>query len=274
MPELPEVETVKNVLSPQLCGRTIISLTLHQPKVVAHPAPADFSELIAGQTIAALARRGKFLQLRLASGDTLIVHLRMTGQLLVTPADFPAQKHAHACFALDDNRFLRFIDSRRFGRLWLLAAGEKDAYTGMDKLGPEPFDPCFNGAYLDSRLHASRRALKACLLDQQLVAGIGNIYSDEILFATGIQPGRAACTLSPDDFARIAAATARILQQAIDACQISAADYLAGLGKSYRNTPTFQVYGREGLPCTRCGTPLVKARIGGRSSCYCPHCQQ
>ncbi len=273
MPELPEVETVRSVLAPQMCGRTVVSVAVSRSDAVAYPSSAAFASAAAGRTIRELGRRGKFLRILLDNG-CIVAHLRMTGRLLVTPQGEPLEKHTHVVVSLDNRTELRFIDPRRFGRLWWIAEAEEDRYSGVERLGPEPFDAAVNAAALAKRFGASRRAVKTCLLDQSAVAGIGNIYSDEILFAAGIDPRRSAAALGRDEWERLSAAIPRVLQKAIDDNEITADEYLAGRGMEYRNTPFFQVYGRAGEPCPRCGLPLEKTVIAGRSSCFCPRCQQ
>ena len=274
MPELPEVESVRRVLEPQLAGRTIVRTRLLWPGIAAHPAPEDFINGTEGQRIAAMTRRGKFLGLRFASGAELVLHLRMTGQLLRTPADFPEEKHTHAVFSLDDGGELRYLDLRRFGRFWLLAAGENDDVTGRAGLGPEPFDAVVSGDYLRDKLGRSRRAVKSCLLDQSVLAGIGNIYADESLFRAGIRPARPACDLSDAEWIRLAAVIPAVLQEAIDTIAWTPEEYLRTRGLEYRNTPLLQAYGRAGQPCGRCGAPMESLRVGGRTSCFCPNCQK
>lgn len=248
MPELPEVETVRRVLGPLCAGRRIERVSVRRPEVIAHPGAEEFCARLAGREIAGLGRRGKFLSILLADGGRVTLHLRMTGCLLLAPADHPEERHTHVVFALDGGEELRFSDMRRFGRFWLLEAGEEDERSGAGKLGPEPFDPALTAGYLQSRFGARKKAVKECLMEQEAVAGIGNIYSDEILFAARIHPARAANTLSAED-------------------------YLATKGQEYRNTPYLQVYGHEGDPCPACGATLRRMVIGGRSSVFCPRCQ-
>lgn len=273
MPELPEVETVKRVLEPQLAGRKILSLTAVRPVVLAHPSAELFCRQVTGAVIRRLSRRGKFLQLHLENGDTLVVHLRMTGQLLVTPSDFPREKHTHVIFLLDDGKELRFIDLRRFGRFWLKRAGEEDSFTGLGRLGIEPSDPLLTAGYLQEQLGSRRKTIKECLLDQNVIAGIGNIYSDEILFACRIHPARKAHTLKKREWVTLAKTIPPLMAFFVEKNSISPEDYLLSGGQDYRNTPFLKVYGHEGDSCTYCGTPLKRMVIGGRSSCYCPKCQ-
>lgn len=273
MPELPEVEMIKQVLEPQLCGRRLAGLLLSRPEVVARPEAAEFEKRIIGQRINGMGRRGKFLRLLLEKEDTLAVHLRMTGQLLVTPPQYPVEKHTHAVFRLDSGSELRFVDPRRFGRLWLLGAGEADIFTGMDRLGPEPFAASFDAAYLGGMCGASRRSIKTCLLDQRVVAGIGNIYADEILFAAGIAPFRTAASLQESEWRRLAAAVPAVLMAGIEKNRMTPEEYLSGGGREYRSDRTLNVYGREGAPCPVCGAPIQRLTLAGRSSYSCPHCQ-
>lgn len=273
MPELPEVETARRVIEPQIQGRRIEEVVLHRPEIIAHPTADDFCAAVVGQTVVGMERRGKFLAIRLEGGARIVLHLRMTGCLLVAPRDLPPEKHTHVTLRLSDGHELRFSDTRRFGRLWLIRPGEADTYSGIHKLGVEPFDPVLTAMYLTERSGRCKRAIKECLLDQSVVAGIGNIYADELLFATGIHPHRRADSLTPDEWDRLAVAIPERLGYYIEKNQISPQDYLAGRGQDYRNTPYLQVYGHAGTPCPLCGEILERMVIGGRSSVYCPDCQ-
>ena len=239
MPELPEVETVRRVIGPQVVGRTIAGVDVRHPAVVARPSAGELAAELCGQRIEGLGRRGKFLVFSLGTGDALVLHLRMTGQVLVTPGDYPEKRWTHLVMQLDDGTQLRYLDQRRFGRFWLVRAGETDDFTGIAKLGPEPFDPIVSGSYLLGRLGRRTAPIKAALLDQRVVAGIGNIYASEICFEA-----------------------------------ITPYEYLAGEGRDYRNTPSLKVYGQEGEPCRRCGEPLRNTVLEGRSSYWCPVCQK
>lgn len=273
MPELPEVEAVRQVLEPQLRGQTIQRVQIRRPEVAAHPGPEEFCGRLAGQAIVGMNRRGKFLLLLLERGNWIIIHLRMTGCLLLTSAGMPEEPHTHIVFQLESGRELRFSDTRRFGRLWLLQKGEADRYTGMDKLGLEPFDPALTGAYLSTRLGKHKKPIKACLLDQSVVAGIGNIYADEILFAADIHPARMANSLNRAEWARLAVTIPEQLSFFIDKNRITPEEYQQTKGQDYRNTPFLRVYGHGGEPCPVCGDTLCRTVIGGRSSVFCPGCQ-
>lgn len=273
MPELPEVETIKRVIEPQIQGLVIDKVTIKRLEVVAYPAADEFCGLLTGQTISHMTRRGKFLIIWLNSNDRIILHLRMTGCLLLTPADYPEEKHTHIIFSLSNSMELRFSDTRRFGRFWLLRKDEADTYSGVEKLGIEPFHAELTAEYLNTRLGKRKKAVKECLLDQSAIAGIGNIYSDEILFTAGIYPARSANNLKIKDWERLAAAISERISYFIEVNRITPEDYLETKGQDYRNTPFLQVYGKEGKPCPKCGETLCRIVVGGRGSVYCPVCQ-
>ena len=274
MPELPEVEAVKRVLEPQIKGLSILQVTVKRPGVIAHPDQDEFCRRLAGQSISSMGRRGKYLLILLEGGDRIIIHLRMTGCLLLTPADWPEEKHTHLIFRLSSGEELRFVDTRRFGRFWLLGQEEEDRYSGIGKLGKEPFDPEFSALYLRIRFGKRKKAVKECLLDQSVVAGIGNIYSDEILFSSGIYPARPANSLTEEEWERVVEAILRQLSYFIENNQMTPEEYLETKGQDYRNTPFLQVYGKKGEPCPKCGQLFCRMVIGGRSSVFCPHCQK
>lgn len=273
MPELPEIETIRWVLEPQMKGLTIASVTVNRAEVIDHPAEEEFCQALIGQTIDTMTRRGKFLSVHLDSGDHFVLHLRMTGCLLLTPANYPAEKHTHIIFHLSSGDELRFSDTRRFGRFWLFRKGESDTYSGMDKLGLEPFDSGLTADYLQQHFGKRKKVVKECLLDQSVIAGIGNIYSDEILFASGIHPARSAKGLTCVEWERLAVAIPKRLSYFIEKNVLTPEEYLDSKGKDYRNTPFLQVYGHDGEPCPNCGVILCRMTVGGRSSVYCPKCQ-
>lgn len=273
MPELPEVETIKRVLEPQLAGHKIFGADIIQRQIIAWPSPEVFVEILLGRTVTGLSRRGKFLSLLFDNGDSLTVHLRMSGQLLVTPPDFPLEKHTHLILHFEDDRQLRYIDVRRFGRFWYLKKDEEDI-TGRQKLGPEPFDPQISPQYFQEKLGQSRKTIKEILLDQTIVAGIGNIYADETLFAAKIHPARRCQDLTPAEWKRLAEQIPYILQWGIDTNATTPEEWLAGKGKEYRNTPELRVYGHAGKPCPVCGACFQRITVGGRGTCFCPSCQK
>lgn len=274
MPELPEVETIKRVIEPQIQGLMIDKVNVKRPEVVAYPAADEFCRLLTGQTISHMTRRGKFLAIHLGSNDCIILHLRMTGCLLITPADYAEEKHTHIIFRLSNGKKLRFSDTRRFGRFWLLRKDEADTYSGIAKLGAEPLDKLLTAGYLNARLGKRKKPVKECLLDQSIIAGIGNIYSDEILFTAGIYPARPANSLTMEEWERLAAAIPERISYFIKVNKITPEEYLETKGQDYRNTPFLQVYGQEGKPCPKCGETLCRMVVGGRGSVYCPVCQR
>lgn len=274
MPELPEIETIRRVLEPQIQGLTIKNTAVNRPEVIAHPDSGEFCRRLTGQTVDRMERRGKFLLILLHNGGRIIIHLRMTGCLLLTPADRPEEKHTHLILQLNNRKELRFSDTRRFGRIWFLQKGENDTYSGIEKLGKEPFDPGLSAEYLSACLGKRKKTIKECLLEQSVIAGIGNIYSDEILFAAGIYPAQSASGLTGKAWTRLAAAIPERLSYFIEKNKITPEQYLESRGQDYRNTPFLQVYGKEGKPCPICGQALRRMTIGGRSSTFCPDCQK
>lgn len=274
MPELPEIETIKSVIEPQINGLTIETIIVNRPEVIAQPGSDEFCKAVTGQTISAMARRGKFLILHLENESRIILHLRMTGCLLVTPPDYPMEKHTHIIMMLNNGTELRFSDTRRFGRFWLIQSGEEDTYSGIGKLGLEPMSCECNAEYLISKFGKRKKAIKECLLDQSVIAGIGNIYSDEILFRSKICPARPSSSLTVEEWERLAGMIPECLSYFILKNRINADDYLATKGQDYRNTPFLQVYGHAGEPCPNCGNTLCRTAIGGRSSVYCTVCQK
>ncbi|MCR5336350.1 MAG: DNA-formamidopyrimidine glycosylase [Synergistes sp.] len=273
MPELPEVETVRRITEQQVKGQTVLSVRIFNEKVIAYPDRDTFASSLCGKTITAVGRRGKYLLFPLDNGDRLFLHLRMTGQLLVTPKDHPMEKHTHFAAELSGGKQLRYVDVRRFGRFWYLKKDEPDGITGADKLGPEPDDPKLTASYLKEKLKNKKNPVKEMLHDQTVIAGIGNIYSDEILFASRIYPNKKCCDLTDEEWKRLAETIPVTIAYYTIKNAVTPEEYLKGQGKDYKNTPYLKVYGRAGMPCPVCGTALSGMRISGRSSVYCTKCQ-
>ena len=274
MPELPEIETVKRTLAPLISGASITACRIERPQLIKHPSSDDFSAQIVGQKILDTGRRGKFLLINLQSQDTLIAHLRMTGRMLCTPSEYPLLPHTHVIFELDNGRELRFADARRFGCLWFKRADEEDDFTGISRLGIEPFDENFGPNYLKEKLANRKVTIKQGILDQSVLAGLGNIYADEVLFAAGVDPTRKTNTITDDEWAKIAEATPPILRSSIANNGTTFSEYLDGEGHKGNNMPFLQVYKRTGMPCNRCGTTIMKIKVGGRGTHFCPNCQK
>ena len=270
MPELPEVETVVRGLRRPLVGRRIVSMWQDWERAIHSPTPAQFAARIAGQRIDAVERRGKYVLVELEH-DTLVIHLKMSGRLYVCAADETneADRWVHVRFDLDDGEQLRFSDVRKFGRVDLT----DDVAGLLSHLGPEPFDDEFTPDLLLTKLAKRTRAIKGLLLDQAIVAGIGNIYADEALFLAGIHPGCRGQQLSADDCVRLRAAIRRTLASGIQHEGASINWYRKPDGGKGNSQDHFFVYGRENQPCRRCGGPISKIRLAQRGTHFCPVCQ-
>ncbi len=275
MPELPEVETIRRDLADELTGRTIVAVRVHQPDIVlSPPAPAAFEERVTGRKIRGLDRRAKYLLLCLEGEELVQVQLRMTGRFalgtsLPDPEEF---EHLAAEFDLDDRRTLFYDDTRRLGGFRLMSRDEWA--TIEERLGPEPLEEGFTPAALAGTLRDRRAPVKNVLLDQRRVAGLGNIYAAEALFAAGIDPRRAAGALSGDEVVRLHGAIRATLRAALEHAGTTFSDYRAVNGRSGRFQERLQVYGREGSTCRRCGKTIVRIVQAGRSTCFCPGCQR
>ncbi|HLF02178.1 MAG TPA: bifunctional DNA-formamidopyrimidine glycosylase/DNA-(apurinic or apyrimidinic site) lyase [Anaerolineales bacterium] len=265
MPELPEVETIVRGLRAPCVGRIIERATIKWKRHIAAPSAARFAERIRGQTIRAVNRRGKYLVFGLSAG-TLLIHLKMSGDLSIVAADAPAEKHAHTIFHLDNETELRFSDPRKFGRVYLV----RDVEEVTGQLGPEPLDESFTAAGLATILKSHRRQLKPLLLDQTVVAGIGNIYADESLHRARLHPQRQSDTVTPAEARALWRSIRRTLSTAIRN-KGSSIDwmYRGGAQQNY-----FRVYGRAGEPCRVCGRVIRRILIGQRSTHFCPNCQR
>jgi formamidopyrimidine-DNA glycosylase len=278
LPELPEVETVAADLRPHLVGRTITACDVRFPTIVRHPDPARFAAVLTGRRIDAVTRRGKYILHRLDGAleepTLLVVHLGMTGQWRCVPAATPEPDHLHAVMALDDGRELRYRDARRFGRLLLGTESELVAARKLPRLGPEPLDPAFTASDLYRRLHVRRAPLKALLLDQMVVAGVGNIYADESCFRARVRPDRPGSSISRPAAGRLHGALAELLAEAIANRGSSVDTYRDAWGEMGSEQRLLQVYGRGGEPCVRCGRPLAVVRLAGRTTVFCRRCQR
>lgn len=271
MPELPEVETIVRGLRPDLQGRVILTAEVDWPRTVATPTVETFRRRIAGQRIETVNRRGKYIILQLSGGDQLLIHLKMTGGLQVMSSDATSGKHVRAVFRLDDGRQLWFRDTRKFGRLHLTA----DPDTVVGELGPEPLADDFTLEAFAVLLRRRRGRLKPLLLNQRFIAGLGNIYADEALFAAGLHPQRTADTLNDAEIAALYHAVRRVLCQGIEnrGTTLNDRSYRDATGEEGDNQAHLRVYGRAGQPCARCGASVQRIVLGGRSTHFCPQCQ-
>lgn len=280
MPELPEVETVRRGLTKLTLQAEIERVEVLLDRTVAYPDSAAFGAGLAGTTLVAWQRRGKYLIGQLERGGEpggwLGVHLRMTGQLLWVTQEMPLAKHTRVRLWVKGGRELRFVDTRSFGQMWWVPADRppESVMTTLKTLGPEPLESDFSLGYFADRLQRSQRIIKTALLDQRLVAGVGNIYADESLFLSGIHPETRCNQLKAPAIAALHRSLIQVLQDSIGAGGTTFSDFrdLKGLNGNYGGQAW--VYGRRGEACRHCGTTIERIKLGGRSSHYCPSCQK
>ena len=269
MPELPEVETIKNELLPHIVGHRITGITLLWDGIVRQPSVEEFRSHFIGQKITGITRRGKYLIFNLTDGQVLIIHLKMTGSLLLKSASAEPDKFIRAIFYLDGGRALHFRDPRKLGVMWLV----EDTNSIVGKLGPEPLEAGFTPQLLLKRLNNRTAPIKALLCDQSFIAGIGNMYADEALFAAGIHPLRPGGKLSPDEVKRLHDTIQQVLWSAIGNKGASVDTYFRPGGELGTAHFEFKVAHRGGKPCPVCGTPIERIPIRNRGSYFCPKCQ-
>ena len=272
MPELPEVEVVRQGLVREVAGREVTSVAVTGVRTVRRHAPEALIDRLRGARLGEAGRIGKFLLVPLDGGaDTLVIHLRMSGQLLLTAPDWPVAKHTHAVLGLSDGRQLRFVDPRTFGELFVAPS----PVAALAHLGPDPLSAEWSATVLGRGLAGRTARLKLLLMDQRFVAGIGNIYSDEALFEARLRFDRPAGSLSVDEVGRLHRAVRKTLRDAVQhrGSSLRDAQYvdLFGAPGEYQNR--HRVYGREGEPCPRCGGPVRRISLGGRSTFLCEACQ-
>ena len=271
MPELPEVETLARDLQTLLRGASFSSVDVHWPRSVAMPTESEFTARLPGRRIERVGRRAKFLVFFLSASSQLLIHLRMSGQLRVEPEEVSPGKHARVVFHLTDGRQLIFDNPRKLGRVYLTS----DLETVVGHLGPEPLAAEFTLDLFATELSRHTGALKPLLLDQSFVAGLGNIYADEVLFEARLRPLRKADSLSHQDTERLYAAIRRVLQQAIEnrGTTLDDGGYRDIEGQPGRHQHRLKVYHRTDEPCIRCSEPIERIVVGGRGTHFCPHCQ-
>jgi formamidopyrimidine-DNA glycosylase len=286
VPELPEVETVRRGLQQVTLERTIADGEVLLARTIAYPdRPSAFLKGLQGAAIASWQRRGKYLlaQLKYPQSSAskqrdagwLGVHLRMTGQLLWLPVSAPLQKHTRVRLFFGDRQELRFVDQRTFGQMWWIPPGEEPAevITALARLGPEPFESDFSAEYLTERLRQRRCPIKSALLNQALIAGVGNIYADEALFRSGIHPTTLAATLKPAQIDKLYTSILAVLKTGIEEGGTSFSDFMNVQGINGNYGGMAWVYDRKGQPCRVCDAPIQRIKLAGRSSHFCPNCQ-
>jgi formamidopyrimidine-DNA glycosylase len=273
MPELPEVESVRLRLAPLLEGRRFERVEIADPRLTRPSDPTKVARALRGERVAGLDRRGKYLIVRFESGRALLIHLRMTGSLRHAPSGgLRDDPHTRAVLDLDDGSRVAYRDVRRFGTWELLEQDALEPYLAA-RLGAEPLAASFRAAVLGRRLDGRRAPVKAAILDQRTLAGVGNIYADEALWYARVHPLRPAGELSTDEVGALHRGIRRALARGIERQGSTLRDYRLPDGTSGAMQHEFKVYGRGGEPCERCGTPIEKIRVAGRGTWYCPHCQ-
>ena len=269
MPELPEVETTRNELAPHVVGHRITGIDLPWEGIVRRPPAAEFRSRLTGQTITGISRYGKYLVLSLSGPGVLVVHLKMTGSLLLKETDTEPEKFVRAVIHLNGGVDVHFRDPRKFGAMWLVA--DKDEV--IPRLGPDPLEAGFTPERLGQLLAGRTAPIKALLCDQGVIAGIGNMYADEALFAAKIHPLRLAGSLSPGEAKRLHAAIRQVLLMGIETKGASTDTYIRPSGELGQSHLQFKVAHRRGEVCPVCGTPLERIPVRNRGSYFCPKCQ-
>jgi formamidopyrimidine-DNA glycosylase len=274
MPELPEVETVRRTLHGLVIGKKIQKVTIHWPKIIKKPIEIEqFKDALFGQTIHDVHRRGKFLKFIL-DDYVLVSHLRMEGRYGLFQPEEGYDHHTHVIFSFTDGSELRYRDVRKFGTMHLFSKGEEENELPLSQLGPEPFSDQFTEKYLRERLNKTTRKIKTALLDQSVVVGLGNIYVDEALFRSGINPERIASELTAGEYKRLYKEIISTLQEAVEKGGSTVRSYVNTQGEIGMFQLQLFVYGRTDEPCKKCGTILTRTVVGGRGTHYCEKCQK
>ena len=272
MPEMPEVETVRRTLLPLIKGKTIKEVTVWYPKIITGDAK-EFARQLTGKKIENIDRYAKYLLIRLSDNLTIVSHLRMEGKYRLVKINTKKDKHDHVQIVFKDNSALRYNDVRKFGRMQLIKTGTEREKTGIGKLGAEPNSAAFTVSYLQNGLARKKKNIKNTLLDQSIVAGLGNIYVDEVLWETKIHPLSQANTIPAEKIVQLHDNINSLIELAIAERGTTIHTYLDANGKTGGFQKMLQVYGHKGEPCVRCGTPLEKIKVNGRGTTFCPKCQ-
>lgn len=273
MPEMPEVETIRRTLVDKLVGRTIKDIDIALPRLIKWPSAGEFKAIVIGKKITDLKRRGKYLILSLEDNTVIVIHLRMTGKFYYTPIGSQHDRFARILFTLDNGDILQYADSRTLGTLYAMPTEELWRITGLSKMGPEPLSEEFTLSYLKTGLKKRKGIIKALLLNQHFVGGLGNIYVDECLAIAGIHPARRSDSLTDEETNRLFHAINKVIADGIEHGGTTFRDYRDGTGKSGTHQFHLRVYGRKSLPCLKCGTAIEKNETAGRGTHYCPKCQ-
>ncbi|MFW6264542.1 MAG: bifunctional DNA-formamidopyrimidine glycosylase/DNA-(apurinic or apyrimidinic site) lyase [Bacillota bacterium] len=274
MPELPEVETIVRGLRGLIKNTIIIDVIVREPRIIAFPELDLFEEMLKDREIIDVQRRGKYILIELESNKTMVIHLRMTGRLLVKEKETDYDKHSHVIFQLDNNYDLRFHNVRKFGRIYLIDSDNYEEAGGLVNLGPDPLEKNFTSDYFRESIKKRKTNIKSLLLNQSFIAGLGNIYVDESLFLAGILPSRKADSLSDSEIEKLYYSIKKVLKKAIKAGGTSFSDYRNAQNKKGYFQNELNVYQRDGKECYNCGGKIEKSKVAGRGTHYCPVCQK
>ena len=273
MPEKPEVITVVNSLKPKLIGKTITNCNVYWDNIIAYPTVGEFKKKIINQKINDIKTRGKFIVI-LLDDYSLLIHLRMEGKFMFRGELDEVTKHEHVEFMLDDSISFRYHDVRKFGKMYLIEKDKVDLVKPLNELGLEFDDDNLTKDYLYDKIHGKKLPIKTVLLDQSIITGIGNIYDDEILFMSGINPLRKACDISKEECDEIINNTKEVLYAAIKAGGTTIRSFTSSEGVHGLFQQSLKVHSREGEKCPKCGTLIKKTKVGGRGTYYCERCQK
>ena len=273
MPELPEVETIRKTLSHLVLDKQIEDVSIYWSNIIQYPEDdEEFRIKVRDERITNIARRGKFLLFYLEE-YVLVSHLRMEGKYKIVSKDQPLTKHTHVVFHFTDGTDMRYEDVRKFGTMHVFPIGEEFKKKPLNQLGPDPFETTYTPEYVKERLSKTSRTIKATLLDQTIIAGLGNIYVDEVLFLANIHPERRSHTLTEQEIETIYIKAKEVLQHAIDLGGTTIRSYVDGKGEMGMFQQELYAYGQDGKPCDHCGTLIEKIKVAGRGTHYCPECQ-
>lgn len=273
MPELPEVETVRKTLQALVLNEQITDVVIGWPKIIKEPAePEQFKLLIRDQIILDIKRKGKFLLFELTD-YTMVSHLRMEGKYGVYPENDPVDKHTHVIFHFKSGKTLRYHDVRKFGTMHLYPKGKEMEVKPLNQLGPDPFESSYQLPMLYPKIKKSTRAIKNILLDQQIIAGLGNIYVDETLYRAEIHPLRTGDTLTEAEVSKVMVEAKATLAEAVKQGGTTIRSYVNSMGQIGMFQQQLFAYGQEDKPCKRCGNPIVKMKVSNRGTHFCPICQ-
>jgi formamidopyrimidine-DNA glycosylase len=272
MPELPEVETIRRTLLNHILGRKILDVKVGCDRIIRSSSVSEFESHVIGSTLEGLDRRGKYLIFHLSDGE-IIVHLRMEGRFFIKADTDPIAKHEHVIWELSDHLSLRYHDVRKFGTMEWTTKGQWRTAQGLNRLGYEPSELRGNAGYLFQRLSRSHRPIKALLLDQTIISGLGNIYVDEVLFLSRIHPQTPGARLTSRDVEKVLANAISVLELAVERGGTTIRTYVSSLGVSGRFQNELNVHTRAGRPCPVCGETIMKMKVAGRGTYVCPKCQ-